>query len=639
MQIDNQRIRLAIDTSQMGSINDVLTGGSPKFWNGVDLQFELGIFRGAALVDISNFDSITVDLKDADPRTGLPLMSKTLASGSFNAGLTLDAWNGGASADCHALLAFTNSETNLDLSDDQVTFWLVVSALTNDTPAHKIVLGATPITVIEGGEGVTPPSYVATPVYYTAAQADARYQLSVDLTAINAAIATLNSEMTAVTATANAALPKAGGTMSGALTITGLSGVLKAPSGVLTGGATTSDLTEGSNLYFTNARADARITNASGAASGICPLDSGSLVPVANLPPAAFVSTSVVASQAAMLALSVTKGAVAIRTDLNETFILSSNSPSTLLDWKQILAPLPPVTSVNSLTGAVVLDTALITENTNLYYTTVRATAAALAATLSGFSSASGGSVTSGDTILSALGKHENRMVLNDAKVDGSDRVKKDGSTPMTGVLTFSGAGNAGLQLQNLNSTQIAALSPVTGQILTNSTSANQIQYWNGSAWVQLAQNTIRPTLFTDFGPPLLTILGSSIGDFYLDTSTGDVYELLAFTGWTKIMPGPVFPTGGTITGPLSFTTGKIKLIESGGAPLQGTVALNGTTAVVVSTTAVTASSRIWLSVQTTGGTMGTPYVSARTANTSFSLKSSNASDTSTVAWFITEPA
>ena len=59
MQISNQRIRLAIDTAQMGSINDVLTGQSPQFWNGVDLQFELGLFRGSALVDISNLDSIT----------------------------------------------------------------------------------------------------------------------------------------------------------------------------------------------------------------------------------------------------------------------------------------------------------------------------------------------------------------------------------------------------------------------------------------------------------------------------------------------------------------------------------------------------------------------------------------------------
>ena len=44
------------------------------------------------------------------------------------------------------------------------------------------------------------------------------------------------------------------GTLS-SLTIAALSGVLKASAGLVSGGATTSDLPEGSNLYFTNARA------------------------------------------------------------------------------------------------------------------------------------------------------------------------------------------------------------------------------------------------------------------------------------------------------------------------------------------------------------------------------------------------
>ena len=90
-------------------------------------------------------------------------MSATIASGSMNQALTLDEWNGGLPADCHALLAFTNDESNLFLSDDSVTFWLVISALTNDSPGHKIVLGATPLIVQEGGEGVTPPASSSIP--------------------------------------------------------------------------------------------------------------------------------------------------------------------------------------------------------------------------------------------------------------------------------------------------------------------------------------------------------------------------------------------------------------------------------------------------------------------------------------------
>lgn len=49
--------------------------------------------------------------------------------------------------------------------------------------------------------------------------------------------------------------------------------------------ATTDSLTEGTtNLYFTNARADARIAAQKGAASGIAPLDSTGKIPSANLP-------------------------------------------------------------------------------------------------------------------------------------------------------------------------------------------------------------------------------------------------------------------------------------------------------------------------------------------------------------------
>ena len=124
--------------------------------------------------------------------------------------------------------------------------------------------------LVSGGkEGVEPPASVVSPTYYTAAQSDARYQLSVDLTSINSAISTLNSEMTAVTATANAALPRAGGTMTGALTLTGLSGVLKAPAGVVSGNATTTDLTEGSNLYWTQARFNTALAAVSGVATAL----------------------------------------------------------------------------------------------------------------------------------------------------------------------------------------------------------------------------------------------------------------------------------------------------------------------------------------------------------------------------------
>jgi len=59
----------------------------------------------------------------------------------------------------------------------------------------------------------------------------------------------------------------------------------------------------------------------------------------------------------------------------------------------------------------------------------------------------------------------------------------------------------------------------------------------------------------------------------------------------------------------------------------------------VVSTTAVTSTSRIILTSQIDGGTVGFLRISARVVGTSFTIRSSSASDTSTVAWVIMEPA
>lgn len=77
-------------------------------------------------------------------------------------------------------------------------------------------------------------------------------------------------------------------------------------------------------------------------------------IPTAALPPLAINETTPVASQSAMLSLVAQRGDVAIRTDTNETYILASDSPATLADWKKIMAS-GQVTSVAGRTGVVVL--------------------------------------------------------------------------------------------------------------------------------------------------------------------------------------------------------------------------------------------------------------------------------------------
>lgn len=78
--------------------------------------------------------------------------------------------------------------------------------------------------------------------------------------------------------------------------------------------------------------------------------------------------------------------------------------------------------------------------------------------------------------------------------------------------------------------------------------------------------------------------------------------------------------------------------IKEGTNARMGIAVLNGTTAVTVANTSVTASTRIFITNNNPAGTLGIPHTSARVAGTSFDLKSTNAADTSTVAWMLVEP-
>jgi hypothetical protein len=75
--------------------------------------------------------------------------------------------------------------------------------------------------------------------------------------------------------------------------------------------------------------------------------------------------------------------------------------------------------------------------------------------------------------------------------------------------------------------------------------------------------------------------------------------------------------------------------VPEGSNAYMGTAALNGSTPVTVSTGAVSAKSRIYLTHQVVSGTPGVPYVGTVTAGASFTVVSGSGSDASTVAWLI----
>lgn len=93
------------------------------------------------------------------------------------------------------------------------------------------------------------------------------------------------------------------------------------------------------------------------------------------MPAIAITEVFEVDSEEKMLQLKAQVGDVAIRSDINKSFILKNDSPSVVENWVELKTPTDTVLSVNGMTGAVTLTTTNIAEGTNLYYTEERADA------------------------------------------------------------------------------------------------------------------------------------------------------------------------------------------------------------------------------------------------------------------------
>lgn len=100
------------------------------------------------------------------------------------------------------------------------------------------------------------------------------------------------------------------------------------------------------------------VKSAKGAVNGYASLDAAGKIPSNQLPALAITDTFPVVSQAAMLALTAQVGDIAIRSDLNKSFVLRMEPATVLANWSELLTPTDAVLSVNGKTGAVALGKA-----------------------------------------------------------------------------------------------------------------------------------------------------------------------------------------------------------------------------------------------------------------------------------------
>ena len=112
------------------------------------------------------------------------------------------------------------------------------------------------------------------------------------------------------------------------------------------------------NVMSANTLGTASTCDTGTGAGNIPILDSNGKLNDSVLPALAISDTFVVNSQAAMLALTAQVGDVAVRTDLNKSYILKTAGASTLANWQELLTPTDAVQSVNGHTGSVTLTQA-----------------------------------------------------------------------------------------------------------------------------------------------------------------------------------------------------------------------------------------------------------------------------------------
>jgi hypothetical protein len=222
-------------------------------------------------------------------------------------------------------------------------------------------------------------------------------------------------------------------------------------------------------------------------------LDESNKVPLAQLPAVAITDTFVVSSQAAMLALSAQTGDIAIRTDLNKTYILQGSAAATLANWKELLVS-PSATAAgthtqiqfnnsgvlgasphftyNYLTGTLVLGSAFTTAGT------IVPSDGHSSIVISGGSPAyNEGGIAGGVTIYGGSGVNNGSqgdssfwgavggtltLAAGNGGSNGSGKAGSGGNIVISGGLrgTIGGGGSAGYIIQSTNNVERFRINP-----------------------------------------------------------------------------------------------------------------------------------------------------------------------------------
>lgn len=182
---------------------------------------------------------------------------------------------------------------------------------------------------------------------------------------------------------------------------------------------------------------EALAASARGAAGGVASLDANGKLPESQVPAVAITDVYAVSDQPGMLALDAQRGDIAVRSDINKSFVLQTEPATLLANWVELRTPTDAVLSVAGKTGAVALVLAdidgLVGALAGKADDSVALTDAAGAATLPATAAAPAASR------LQVLRNNVKQAFADLAgKADDSAVVKLAGAQTVAGVKTFS---------------------------------------------------------------------------------------------------------------------------------------------------------------------------------------------------------
>ena len=224
-------------------------------------------------------------------------------------------------------------------------------------------------------------------------------------------------------------------------------------------------------------------------------------------------------------------------------------------------------------------------------------------------------------------------------------------------TLSSSSTSSSGLTIQGSGNNTAASVTMGGGSFSTTSGQKNDFRFTSsysptsgtGKFYAVQFLNTLNQTGVTNGATgaiifePILTSIGSKWSALTSATSNANALFINQTGASSYSTHVGAFGFGATtvptdkleVTGNIALLTAgnKLKIATGSGASVGTSTLVGGT--VTVSTTAVTASSKIFYNVATAGGTQGYLSLGTITAGTSFVINSTSATETSTINWWI----